>query len=208
MQLNDPESIFFNNINITIEGYCTCDLYFPTTKQTNFQKNKAHYVQIFYLTCKYGLYQLFISEENNICDLERVVGFEEPEIILENKLSENYTNILYHYYTLNKNTTKNKRILAFLCPTDESIATYIYDFKDFLILIDESNYTDIRIFYKKHPSMREVNDEDFYDYVINLDFNVAPAGSLDEKLNNFKKNNIFNSTTTTSSDGGPYIDIR
>ena len=56
--------------------------------------------------------------------------------------------------------------------------------------------------------MREVNDEDFYDYVINLDFNVAPAGSLDEKLNNFKKNNIFNSTATTSSEGGPYIDIR
>ena len=192
MQLNDQESIFSGDVDITIEGYCTCDLYFQTTKQVNFQKNKAHYAQIFYLACKHGLYQLFIFEELNICEIDKVDGFEEPAIILDNKLSENYLNILYHYHSINKaNNNRTQKIYAYSFPIEEDVATFIYDFKDFIILIDEFNYTDVQIFFKKRASIPELNYEEFKKYVLDINQSVTVTGSLDEKLYNYKKKSTY-----------------
>lgn len=209
MQLNDQESIFSDDIDIAIEGYCACDLYFPTTKDVNFKRNKAHYVQIFYLTCKYGLYQLFISEEFNICDIEKVDGFEEPDIILENKLAENYTNVLYHYHSLNKNNNnRTQKICAYSFPVEEDVATFIYDLKDFVVVIDEFNYTDVQIFCKKRPAIPTLNYDDFKEWVLSINQPVGRTGSLDEKLSNYRKNSFYNSDggDGTYYDPIPFID--
>lgn len=209
MQLNDQESIFSEDIDIVIEGYCTCDLYFATTKQVNFQNCKAHYAQIFYLTCKYGLYQLFIFEEYNICDIEKVNGFEEPEIILNNKLSENFSHINYHYYSINKrNNNRTQRICAYSFPVEEDVATFIYDLKDFIIVIDEFNNTDVQIFTKKKMFMPQLNYEDFKEWVLSINQAVTKTDSLDEKLTHYRKNSFYNSDggDGTYYDPIPFID--
>jgi hypothetical protein len=199
MQLDNQDNIFINSDKVFIEGYCTCDLYFPLTKEVNFKKNKAHYVQIFYLTTSYGLYQLFIAEEYSICDLEMVNKFEEPYIIIDEKLSESFKNIVFCYYTKNKhNNDKNKQFVEKIFNND----IYIYDFKDCILKIDESNFIDINIFFKKKQLFRQVNYVDFENLVLNVKLPSAPVGSLDEKLNLLKQinevNNIKNKKSSTS----------
>lgn len=173
MQINDMDSIFFEDTDITLEGYCTCDLYFPTNKETNITKNKAHYAQVFYLTCEYGMFQLTVSEELNICDIERVDGFESPDIILDNKLSEYYKNVVYRYYTFNK--ISNRNIMAYQYPIDDEFEVYMYDLKDCVIAVDETNnYTDVGVYFKKKNSLPEVNYDDFEKYVLSLKMTVIP----------------------------------
>lgn len=207
MQLNDEESIFFEDIDIVIEGYCTCDLYFPTTKEVNIQKNKAHYVQIFYLTSQYGLFQLLVSDELNICDLEKVHGFETPDLILDYKLAENYKNVIYRYYTFNKISNKNRNILAFQYPIDDEFEVFMYDFRDCLISIDESNYTDVNVYFKKRSTIPEVNNYDFEKYVLSLKMDSLPIGTLDEKIQILEGENSkpINSLETN---GGYLRDLR
>lgn len=204
MQLNEEGSIFFDNNDIVIQGYCLCDLYYISSKQVNFQKRKAHYIQIFYLTSRYGLYQVFISEEFNICDIDHVPAFEMPNLIIEEKLEENFSIINYHYYSNNKYNAlnnKNKKDYAFIYPIDSEYDLYMFDFKDVIVSIDESNYTEVNTYIKKKLLVAPLNEEDFQKYVLTVKVATMPAGTLDAKLNDYKQQADYNSNNTDNSGG-------